>query len=565
MTVQLNLLRQPEFDLRPHYTAIAMSNLRMLWRARALIAGVVAIVLVLTLMALALVPREYTAEAIIQLDFTREDATTGPLPTPGSTTTSSTHATSAPAVTVEGAALAESEARLLSSRTLARKVAIRLGLDKTIQDPSSYSAIHHALNRLRMTLLPEYTVGDQVEQAAIHLEHHLNVVTVPRSYLMLVSFKSRSPEQAALVANTFAQEYFKAKSLQNLLKKEAAAHQEVLRLSSVYGSKHPSLVAAEAHLDTLQQERIDVKNPGPATELPIGANFTPAQANPTPSSPKGILTLAFAFVGSLLCGVGLAYWRDRKTGGFRTPAELAAYTGYPCLGVVPERDEAEATNDLAIEDALQAICVDARVIAADDSCKVVMIASAREEDGASDFTNALFEFLRVNGYRVLCIDPRRAHTDENAYSLKKVLSDSEAATALISADRDRKGALVCLGSDDDANTLPSVRSMKRFLTSARKTYDVVLIKAPPVLAVPQSALLGHVSDLCLHIVPWKKTPRRVIMSSLSRLKNALVPISGTILTSVSPDEYKHYREADSDHVRHGGYFDERTPMASGVE
>jgi Mrp family chromosome partitioning ATPase len=232
---------------------------------------------------------------------------------------------------------------------------------------------------------------------------------------------------------------------------------------------------------------------------------------------------------------------------------------------MPERDDTESTTDLAMEDALQAICVDARVIAAEDSCKVVMIASAREEDGASEFTNALYEFLRLNGYRVLCIDPRRAHKDENAHTLKRVLNDSEASTALISADRREKGALVCLGSDDEANILLSVRSMKRFLTSARKDYDVVLINAPPVLTVPRAALLGHVSDLCLHIVPWKKTPRRVIMSSLSRLKNALVPISGTILTAVSLEEYRHYSKADNDHVKHGGYFDERLHVVNGVE
>ena len=568
MTVQLNLIRQPqshEFDLRPHYTAIAASTLHMLWRERALIARVVAIGLALAAIALALVPRKYTAEALIQLDFARDESGTSAPAMPGSTAAAlPSHAASAPSVTVEGAALAESEARLLSSRALARKVAVRLGLDKTLQDPSTYSAFHRTLNHIRMTILPEYEVTDPVEQAAIDLDRHLNVVTVPRSYLMSVVFTAKSPEQAALIANTFAQEYFKAKSLQSLGKKEAAARQEVLRLSSVYGSKHPSLAAAQAHLDTLQQERNELESGGAvADQPPIGAAFTPAQINPTPSSPKGLLTLALAFGASLVCGAGLAYRRDRKNGSFRTPTEVEAFTGVPCLGMMPAAGEDGSSNAPAVEAALQAICVDAGVIGADDSCKVVMIASAHEEDGASDFTDALSGFLRLNGYRVLCIDPRRAHEDENAHSLKRVLNDGEASTALISADREK--ALACLSSDDDANTLISVRSMKRFLTAARKAYDVILIKAPPVLMVPQAALLGHVSDLCLHAVPWKQTPRRVVMSSISRLKNAGVPISGIILTAISPEEYKYYAAAGSHNIKHVGYFDERPRVASGFE
>ena len=161
MTVQLNLIRPPrpnEFDLRPHYTAIAGTTLHMLWRERFLIARVVAIGLAFTAIVIATVPREYTAEALIQLDFARDEAPSSAPAVPGITAAASTsHA--APAVTVEGAALAESEARLLSSRPLARKVATRLGLEKTIQDPSTYSLLHRALSSVRRSLLPEYGIN----------------------------------------------------------------------------------------------------------------------------------------------------------------------------------------------------------------------------------------------------------------------------------------------------------------------------------------------------------------------------------------------------------------------
>jgi Mrp family chromosome partitioning ATPase len=509
----------------------------MLWRRRALIGSVVAAGLTTAAIYLAIVPRHYTAEAIVQLDFNRDDHVTS-VPTMAGTSVpaSPSHSSSAPPVSVEGAALAESETRLLNSRSLARKVALRLGLNEAVQDPAEYSVLQRFISHLRATFLPEYQVDDRVEKAAIDLGRHLNVVTAPRSYVMSVSFTAKAPEQAALIANTFVDEYFKVKASQSLLKREETAREQVVSLSSVYGTKHPALMAAKANLDSIEQERTRIESGSAADQHSIiGASFLPAQVNPIPSSPKGLLTLGISFIASLLCGVGLAYWMDRKNGDFGTPTEVAALTSLPCLGVLPApRGNA---SDQDFESAMHAIGVDTGILGPDESCKVVMIASALEDDGASDLTTALFGFLRSHGYRVLCIDPRQAQKEENAHSLKGVLNDSEAARAVISADRDRrKGALVCFHGEDDGHSLLSVRPMQRFLKAARKAYDVILIKAPPVLDVPQAALLAHLSDICLHVVSWKKTPRSAMRSSLSRLRKTQTPVTGVILTGVSSEE-----------------------------
>ena len=174
--------------------------------------------------------------------------------------------------------------------------------EKTIENPSEYSALGRLLDKIRMALLPETRVSDPVEQAAIDLERHLIVLTMPRSYLMSVSYTAKSPEQAALVANTFAREYLKAKFLQSIRKKAANARQEVLRLSSVYGNKHPLLAAAQAHLDVLEnEERNENERQGLEVPFPpLGAAFTPALVNQTPSSPRGLSAFALALGGSRL-------------------------------------------------------------------------------------------------------------------------------------------------------------------------------------------------------------------------------------------------------------------------
>ena len=97
----------------------------MLWRERILIVKVVLAGLALATVVLPILPRKYSAEAFIQLDFARDESNNS---TPGTAGSTPPIVSVAPAVSVDAAALAESEVRLLNSWTIARKVAKRLGL-----------------------------------------------------------------------------------------------------------------------------------------------------------------------------------------------------------------------------------------------------------------------------------------------------------------------------------------------------------------------------------------------------------------------------------------------------
>ena len=104
--------------LSSFYEAVAFDTLRALWRDRLLILSFVGVGLLLALVASFLAERRYTAEALIHLDFGREDIaarTKGP-----------------PSASMDAAVLVESEARLIRSHGMARRVATRLKLDENL-------------------------------------------------------------------------------------------------------------------------------------------------------------------------------------------------------------------------------------------------------------------------------------------------------------------------------------------------------------------------------------------------------------------------------------------------
>ena len=63
-------------------------------------------------------------------------------------------------------------------------------------------------------------------------------------------------------------------------------------------------------------------------------------------------------------------------------------------------------------------------------------------------------------------------------------------------------------------------------------YDVVLIDAPALLAVPDAMTLVGDVDTTLYLVNYNETPRRSLQHGLKRLAIAGASISGLILNKV---------------------------------
>jgi Mrp family chromosome partitioning ATPase len=112
----------------------------------------------------------------------------------------------------------------------------------------------------------------------------------------------------------------------------------------------------------------------------------------------------------------------------------------------------------------------------------------------------------------------------------------------------------------EANALGLFMSeaMRSFLATLRETHDLVLLDAPPVLAMADARVIGRLADVTVLCIRWRDTPRNVLRNSLDLLYDAAARVSGVALTRVDASVHVRSGFADAEvyHPRYGGYFRE---------
>jgi len=80
------------------------------------------------------------------------------------------------------------------------------------------------------------------------------------------------------------------------------------------------------------------------------------------------------------------------------------------------------------------------------------------------------------------------------------------------------------------------KSMEAFIEEAKTNYDMVIFDMPPVLAVTDAQILGHVCDGVLLIVKSNQTKKEELIKAKDLLEKANAKIIGSVLHGVDPKE-----------------------------
>lgn len=303
MNVRFEHNRLQKSELRVHYQDIVTTSLLSVLRHWLMIAKIVGGALVLAALLITVLPRKYTAEALVQPElFARGDAT--------KTTTA--------LASIDGASLIASEAQMIQSPAIARAVVKRLGLQWRPEFAPPGSLLGRAAAALSAAIFPESSVSSPLERATRSTRSKLEVSRDTRSYVISIGFTAASPEIAANVANAFALEYLNAKSMQQLSEGVATASRELAKKAAIYGENHPSYMRAVADLELARQRYDTAVNRASNEDLAAGEGVTFAEPSSAPSSPNGSMILGVTFIFALAAGVGLALWLDyRRVGASR--------------------------------------------------------------------------------------------------------------------------------------------------------------------------------------------------------------------------------------------------------
>lgn len=298
---------------------------------------------------------------------------------------------------------------------------------------------------------------------------------------------------------------------------------------------------------------------------------TIAQPPMSSSYPNKTMIICFAIIVSLFVGVALAFLFERLDNGFRTSDQLEKLVGMPTLGLVPSVPRREVAQDLVVDrptvqysEAIRSIRTALRYSDIDHPPKVILVTSSLPGEGKTVFATSFARSVARSGARALLIDcdlrrpgVARLLNRKADPGLLGLFAEDGDPTDLISID-EGSGMHFIPSSGGTANPqdLLGSQHMRTFLDRMRAQYDLIVVDAPPVLAVSDPIILSHIVDATLYLVRWEKTPRQVVAGALKVLRGNGGPVAGVVLSRVNARKHALYGYGDAGYYygRYGGYY-----------
>ncbi len=312
-----------------------------------------------------------------------------------------------------------------------------------------------------------------------------------------------------------------------------------------------------------------------AIEKPDGRILSPATVPGQPSFPKPLLFVVAAAALGGLSGLMLVWLLEQSDSTLRSGDDLRSALGFPCLALVPTLRRGilgrHRVEDYVARKPLSPFAEAMRTLRAalwlgSDPPKVVLVTAARPGEGKTTTALSLARSAAMNGERVLLIDcdirqPAigRLLRTEGVPGITDLLLGQAGYEQILRRDHLTALDWIPAGAAEIHSLgLFMSEAMAGLLERVRREYDLVVLDAPPALAMADARVVARLADATLLCVKWRDTPRSVVRNSLALLEDAKARIVGAALTQVDAKTHRRSGYADSEvyHPRYSGYFRE---------
>lgn len=297
----------------------------------------------------------------------------------------------------------------------------------------------------------------------------------------------------------------------------------------------------------------------------------PAPIPSSPFSPRPVRNLLIGLVIGLVLGFAAAFVREALDRRLRDSDEVERATGATVLGVVPtEIGDARVpvqTHPMSSRaEAYRKVRTNLTFVGADGMPKSLLITSAVSGEGKTTLATNLALACARTGQRVAIVDAdlRRPMVSDylevsGTRGLTTVIAgDAELADVLTPIDEGRVDVLASGPIPANPSELLGSARMQHVLDELKRTHDVVIVDAPPVLPVADALVLAvHVEGVVLVTRVGETTRERV-----RRAKDAVLKVRanlvGVVPNAVVQREDSAYAYAYRYRSRRGGVGDPMT-------
>jgi succinoglycan biosynthesis transport protein ExoP len=366
------------------------------------------------------------------------------------------------------------------------------------------------------------------------------------------------------VATARAREAALRMTLASLQKSTTSQDKAMVQLQELQREAEANKTLYENFLSKFKQTSAqeDIQQP----DARVVTTATPPAA---PSFPNKTLLIGLAFIVSIFIGIGVAFIVERMDNGFRTADQIEHLLGLATLGLVPAMMRNEPPEEMVLNrptsqysEAIRSIRTSLRYSDIDHPPKIVLITSSLPGEGKTVFAASLARSVARSGGRALLVD-----CDLRRPGVAGLLGvEAEPGLLGIFAENAEQDALIRVDQLSGMHYLPTPsgtanpqdllgsQQMRAFLERMRSRYDVIVIDAPPVLAVSDPIILSHVVDTTMYLVRWEKTPRAIVQGAMKLLRANGGHLAGIVLSRVNAKRHATYGYGD--HAYYYGRYSE---------
>lgn len=418
--------------------------------------------------------------------------------------------------------------------------------------------------------------------------------------IMTVTARSADPQQAARIANVYADEYIKFRREQSVKDLNDAAD-ELRVKAKEYAAQVDAITAqlanpalAEPVASVLrarrdgyirQQQTFESRIDGLTLDASLktgGASVLTKASEPSiPYSPRPLRSTVLGMFLGLMLGLGLALLAEVLFDRVKSKDDLVPLgNGKPVLGLIPhigkerrllrrrrskrgrtgrgaQPDVAEVPPEAA--EAYRSLRTAIQFLGVDRPLRVIQVTSSKSGEGKSTTISNLARTMCQAGLSVMVMDGdlRNPRLHEffgiaNEIGLSSVLAGT---VGIAKASRVIDGAsdLVILPSGpvppNPAELLGSARAGE-VVRAVLNHFDVLLIDGPPVLPVTDPIVISQLVDATLVVARVGKSTRDEVGRTMEMLTQANAPFIGFVLNSLP----RHRRYGRGGYGRYGyGY------------
>jgi capsular exopolysaccharide synthesis family protein len=284
-----------------------------------------------------------------------------------------------------------------------------------------------------------------------------------------------------------------------------------------------------------------------------------AQLPTIPSFPRRAVFIEIAAFLSVVIGCGVAFMTEYLDNGFRSAEQVEKLAGVPFLGLVPALGVGKRPHDVVVQrpvssysEAIRSVRTALRFSNVDAPPKIVLVTSSVPDEGKSTFALSVARSVARSGGRALVVDCDLRHPTlgtllgkPEGSDLVGYFRDGTDLSELVQVD-EGSGLHVIAARGGTANPqdLLGSQQMRGFLHGLRDRYDLIVIDAPPVLAVTDALVLSHIVDAVVFLVRWERTPRPIALGAIKLLQTQGRHLAGVVLTRVNVRRHAKYGFGD---------------------